>query len=175
VDCVADQLANQPGLTDTRRVINMTDRTIFANPDRFAYDPFLDPARIDLFALEIRGRIVVKPEDLTTTFAVGSDDGFLLEVEGGEFISSAETVPWCCGYTTTASGNQLYVNGIRAYAESYGVFRFDKPGVYGVRLVYLEWGGDAYVNFSSARGDQLQGLGPQKVNRANADGARPAP
>ena len=34
--------------------------------------------------------------------------------------------------------NTLSYDGFRAYAESYGVFQFDHPGVHSIRIVYFD-------------------------------------
>jgi hypothetical protein len=86
-DCAESNLALSEGTTVTREVINMNDQAVYPNRQRFDYDTFPDPSATDTFAVEVTGQIVVGRKDLTTTFGVGSDDAFLLEIEGAPRIA----------------------------------------------------------------------------------------
>ena len=161
-----DALSSTPG------VISYTVPTINykAGPsNRFLDDATFRSDPMDGFALEATGKIVVKGSNLTWTFGVGSDDGFLLEIEGGEFIASDETVAVSAGSVTATDGNTLFYDGPRSPAESYGVFRFDSPGVYKVRLIFFEVFGGESLELFAAPGDQLLTLDTAPFELINAD------
>jgi hypothetical protein len=156
LEAAINSLAGNTGTTVTRSVINMSNHF----PGRFPDNPFPDPTRVEQFAVEILGNVVVGKKNLLWTFGVGSDDGFLLEIEGGTFLGFAETVPISGNGTaiTGISGNNMFYPGLRSYAESYGVFQFSKPGVYRIRLVFYNGPTVALLDFFAARGNQLADL-----------------
>ncbi|MGE5303539.1 MAG: hypothetical protein ACM3TN_09445 [Alphaproteobacteria bacterium] len=150
-----NSLADNTGTTVTSSVINMSNHF----PGRFPDNGFPDPTQVENFAVEIRANVVVGKNNLLWTFGVGSDDGFLLEIEGGMFLAFAETVGiGGDGPITGISGNRMFYPALRWYAESYGVFQFSRPGIYRVRLVYYNGPGTALLDFFAGRGNQLTDL-----------------
>ena len=70
------------------------------------------------------------------TFAVGSDDGFLLSISGHGVTFSSE-----------------YDTG-RSFGTTLATFTFPEAGIYNLRLVYFECTGGAGLEFSAAQGYQ---------------------
>ena len=161
--------ADDGGVVATRNVVNMSEGL----PGRFGDDAFPDPSDTTGFVVEIQAEIVIGKKDLVTTFNVGSDDGFLLEIEGCEFTAFDEIVPFSGGGAATAiAGNTMFYPHGRSFAESYGVCEFDRPGVYSLRLVFFELAGAAILELSSAQGDQLANLPDVDFQLINDQGAR---
>jgi hypothetical protein len=96
--------------------------------------------------------VIVPARKLVWTFGVGSDDGFLLEIEGGSFSAIGEQGG---GYGfTTSLGNKLMYDSERPHAESYGVFTFDGPGKHRIHLVMFDNLGEASLEFFHAPGNR---------------------
>src|SRR5262245_14521357 len=174
-EAAINSLAANTGIAATRSVINMSNHF----PGRFEDNPFPDPTQVNQFALEILADVVVG-KNLLWTFGVGSDDGFLLEIEGGTFVDVGETIPTNNpnAAVTDISGNRMFFSGLRSYAESYGVFQFPRPGIYRVRLVYWEWLGPATVDFFAGPGNQLLDLPNaqfQLINGSHPDALKLVP
>jgi hypothetical protein len=175
LEAATNSLAANAGITAARPVINMSNH--FAG--RFADNPFPDPTQVHQFAVEILADVVVGKNNLLWTFGVGSDDGFLLEIEGGTFLDFDETVPTHGdGPITDISGNRMFYPGLRSYAESYGVFQFSRPGIYRIRLVFWEWFTYATLDFFAGRGNQLLDLPNaefQLINGSHPDALKLVP
>lgn len=150
LDRALDALDGEEGVLYTVPTINFRGGSSnrFIDNSTFRLGP-------DLFALEATGTVNISNKNKIMTFAVGSDDGFRLEIEGGTFIGSSQTPGGFQGSTTVIDGNVMHYDGLRSPNESYGVFEFDKPGNYEVSLVFFEDFGLENLEFSAAPGDHL--------------------
>ena len=95
----------------------------------------------DNFVLTAEGSIIVPTSGLWT-FAVGSDDGFRLRINGHgvEFVSE-------------------YTSG-RSFGVTLATFNFPVAGIYSLHLIFYENGGGASVEFSVAP-DFQEGFSPE--------------
>ncbi len=121
--------ARQPSVS-TRTTIAFQEGDAQTN---FAPYTLFPGASGDHFVITVEGDVFI-PESGQWTFAVGSDDGFSLELSRLGRTWSSE-VSWARGYEATT-----------------GTFALPAAGVYHVRLVYFENGGAASLDFSVAKG-----------------------
>lgn len=111
-------------------VINFTDTAssqgIFANSSLLG-------SNIDNFVLVAESSVFIPIKGMWT-FGVNSDDGFGLSITGNGVSFSTE-------YT-----------GGRSMSTTYGAFNFPESGIYKLRLIFFESGGDAGVELFAGRG-----------------------
>ena len=99
------------------------------------YSAFPGDATGDNFFFVATGSVFV-PRAGKWTFAVGSDDGF------------------SCTISHKGESWTFESRGARSYGHTASTLDLPEAGVYEVRLVYFEYGGDAGVDFSVAEGQK---------------------
>jgi len=131
-------------------VIDFSDPTNRAD-GRFPYnDSFLGVTGDDYAMLATA--LVEIPQAGDWTFGVLSDDGFDLQILGGDL----QSVHGHNNNTSTLGADGILafdgIRGMGSFDDTLGVFRFDGPGLYPLELLYLERAGGAGVELFAAQG-----------------------